>query len=169
MTTIENAYWIKPQSLMAGPYPAARFTDEQNSETLDWLLSQGIRHIIDLSNVAERRPYDHLFANRCARNDMKGSWQRMPITDFGLPSRELMRCILDEIDRLMSTGGVYFHCVAGLGRTGTVAGCWLVRQGMFGEQALSHLQELRKNTPNGRFYSPETDAQRSFVRQWKSK
>ena len=164
--SIENSYWLVPQRLMAGPYPAGRYTDEQNRQQLEWLIDQGVRHIIDLSKPDERRGYQTLFESCCTNFSVQGSWQRIAITDFGLPSRDTMQKILDKIDDLMLDGGVYFHCVAGLGRTGTVAGCWLVRQGMNGEEALRELQILRSHCTNKHFFSPETDAQREFVMRW---
>ena len=39
---------------------------------------------------------------------------------------------------------IYLHCQAGIGRTGTVVGCYLVRHGLSGRAALSHLNELRR-------------------------
>jgi hypothetical protein len=43
-----------------------------------------------------------------------------------------------------------------------VAGCWLVRQGLTGEQALARIAELR-----GDHEAPETEKQRAFVLNWK--
>ena len=44
------------------------------------------------------------------------------------------------IDEAMSAGkAVYVHCWGGVGRTGTVVGCWLVRHGRTGEQALEQI------------------------------
>ena len=166
MSAIENSYWLIPQHLMAGPYPAGQYREEQNRQQLEWLLQQGIRHILDFTRPGERIAYQSLFERCCTHLGIKGSWQRIAITDFGLPSRETMQQILDTIDRLMMDGGVYFHCSAGLGRTGTVAGCWLVHQGMTGEQALQKLQTLRKDCTNKHYFSPENDTQREFVMKW---
>ena len=42
-----------------------------------------------------------------------------------------MTRILDDVDAALADGGaVYVHCWGGIGRTGTVVGCWLVRHGL---------------------------------------
>jgi protein-tyrosine phosphatase len=58
---------------------------------------------------------------------------------------------------------VYVHCRGGIGRTGTVIGCWLARNGLTGQAALDRIAELRAGTPDGYTQSPETAAQRAFV------
>ncbi|GIT00631.1 MAG: hypothetical protein CM1200mP26_23430 [Acidimicrobiales bacterium] len=55
-----------------------------------------------------------------------------PIPDMGLPSGgpDEMARILDNLDGALTAGGkAYVHCWGGLGRTGTVVGCWLARHG----------------------------------------
>jgi protein-tyrosine phosphatase len=62
--------------------------------------------------------------------------------------------------------GVYLHCWGGIGRTGTVVGCWLVRHGASGSAALDRIAELHGATPDGARRSPETEAQREAVLGW---
>src|SRR3712207_6971239 len=46
-------------------------------------------------------------------------------------------------------GGLpYVHCWGGIGRTGTVVGCYLVEHGMDGEQAIAAIAEWRAGTPD---------------------
>jgi len=61
---------------------------------------------------------------------------------------------------------VYVHCWGGIGRTGTVAGCWLIEQGHSCDEAFARIKELRAPTPDGQIESPQTAAQRAFVRGW---
>ena len=73
-----------------------------------------------------------------------------------------MARILDSIDASLAAGEVvYVHCLAGIGRTGTVIGCYLVRHGLSGEEALARVEALRGA-------GPETPEQRELVRSWRS-
>jgi protein-tyrosine phosphatase len=169
MNAIQNAYWVIPQKVMAGPYPAARYNDAQTRQQLEWLINQGITHIIDLTSASESTPYENIFYQICIQHGFSGTWQRFAITDFGLPSQSMMIALLDQMDQVIAAGSVvYIHCQAGLGRTGTVVGCYLVHHGVSAEQALQKIQELRKQTPNAHFSSPESEAQRQFILNWKT-
>ena len=81
-----------------------------------------------------------------------------------------MMSILDAIDNALSRGGtVYVHCWGGVGRTGTVIGCWLVRHGLSGEEALEQIAEWWKGVEKSHRApsSPETSGQRGYVMEWK--
>ena len=76
---------------------------------------------------------------------------------------------LDAIDEALDAGrNVYVHCWGGIGRTGTVVGCWLVRHGMTGDEALAEIAErwrgMEKRYRHPR--SPQTAQQRAYVRNW---
>ena len=77
--------------------------------------------------------------------------------------------ILDTIDTVLAANtNLYVHCWGGIGRTGTVIGCHLVRHGSEGEAALRQIatwwQTVEKSVRNPR--SPETDAQVAMIREW---
>jgi atypical dual specificity phosphatase len=86
-----------------------------------------------------------------------------------LTSTATMRAALDAIGTALAAGeGVYLHCRAGIGRTGTAAGCWLIEQGLDPTQALALLQrkyQAAAQSHSGR-ETPETEAQRAFVMAW---
>ena len=71
---------------------------------------------------------------------------------------------MDSIRRETDGGGrVYVHCMAGIGRTGTVVGCLLAERGE--SDPLVRLAELRERAGlDGD--SPETAKQRRMVREW---
>jgi len=78
--------------------------------------------------------------------------------------------ILDTLDASLAAGRkVYLHCFGGIGRTGTAVGCYLVRHGKTGEQALSQLAEWWQAVPKHTRFprSPEIDAQVQFILDWK--
>ena len=79
--------------------------------------------------------------------------------------------ILDAIDHALAGGkSVYVHCWGGVGRTGTVVGCYLVRHGATGSSALDTLARLWSGVEKCHRmpHCPETAAQRRFVADWKA-
>lgn len=157
---IENCYWVIPGQLLAGEYP--RNLDEASSPAkLARLTDAGVTAFIDLTEASELKPYDYLLDGP--------SHQRFPIRDVSIPaSPELTKSALDAIDRHLAEGRmVYVHCWGGVGRTGTIIGCWLARHRAPGAAALELLQDLWQTNPKSRCrQSPETEAQRQYVRDW---
>jgi len=127
--------WVVPGRLAAGPYP----------RDLPELHAAGIDAFLDLTEAGELPAYPVEEVEH----------RRAPIRDFGTPSVAEMEAILGVLDELLAGGRtVYLHCRGGIGRTGTVLGCYLVRQGQTAEEALASID------------GPETDEQRAFVRAW---
>jgi hypothetical protein len=158
-TPFPEAYWVKPGLLLAGPYPAQRWAHVTNDK-LARLLQAGIRLFVDLTEAGETLPYADKLGG-------KARHARMPISDFDTPSPSEMAAILAVLDHAVrQQQHVYVHCLAGMGRTGTVIGCYLVRHGMAGAEALKTLRLLRANTPFARSPSPETETQRRMVLRW---
>lgn len=46
-------------------------------------------------------------------------------------------------ERIAAEQSILVHCVGGLGRAGTVAGCWLRKQGLSGDEAIRLVREFR--------------------------
>ena len=87
---------------------------------------------------------------------------------MNVPTVEQMHGIQHALRQALTQGEtVYVHCFGGIGRTGTVIGCYLVEQGATGEQALANISVLRANLPTGDRKSPETQAQQAMVLGWK--
>ena len=86
---------------------------------------------------------------------------RHPMADGAPPSSlEAMDRILDEIADARSAGDVVVACMGGVGRTGTVAACALVRAGSSARAAIEAVRALRHPT------AVETAAQERFVSRY---
>lgn len=62
----------------------------------------------------------------------------------------------------------YVHYWGGHGRTGTVAGCWMVERGLSSQQAFQRITEQRKHDAHlATQPSPQVESQRSLIKSWK--
>ncbi|MFL6602064.1 MAG: ADP-ribosylglycohydrolase family protein [Steroidobacteraceae bacterium] len=160
---LRHCYWVVPGLLLAGEHPGGPSRDK-TKDRLKKLLAAGIECFVDLTKPTELVRYDTLLP-------FYVEYARKAIKDHGLPgSREQMLEILDYVGNAMSGGRpVYVHCRAGIGRTGTVIGCLLVERGLSGDGALDELNRLWQQSKRSKSwaYVPETEAQASYVREWK--
>jgi hypothetical protein len=161
---IPSSYWVEPGRLLAGEHPAG-FDTEKTRRRLDAFLETGINTFIDLTHAHEQIPYETILGEQAKACNLHATYTRLPIQDFGLPSIETMQEILDAMDHALAKGRkVYVHCWAGVGRTGTTIGCYLVRRGYDGRQAIDQIMELRSGLGSHR--SPETYEQMQFILDW---
>ncbi|MBK8936292.1 MAG: dual specificity protein phosphatase family protein [Polyangiaceae bacterium] len=88
--------------------------------------------------------------------------RRLPIVDGRVPTRDAeVHALLDWMDDRVAEGvRVAIHCMGGLGRTGTIAGCYLVRRGIAPAQALSTLKQVR--SPK----CPENRTQVAYIKRF---
>ena len=162
---IDMCYWVVPGKLLAGEYP--RNLDEPSSiEKLARLTEAGVSAFIDLTEAGGTlKPYAYLLNGP--------SHERFGIKDQSVPATdELTKQALDAIDRHLEAGEtVYVHCWGGVGRTGTIIGCWLSRHHEPGQAALDKLKELWKKNPkrHRRPRSPENDLQDDYILTWGDK
>ncbi len=162
---VEHSYWVVPGKLLAGEYP--RTLDRLGSiAKLESLLNARVSTFIDLTTDADGlAPYDGLLLETSGGKAIRHSF---PIADVGIPDTDrLTHAVLDLIDNRLAAGEtVYVHCWGGVGRTDTIVGCWLARHGYHGDSALYRLSELWSSCPKSqRRDSPETEAQRSYIRE----
>lgn len=85
-----------------------------------------------------------------------------PIVDGGVPKKKWMERLVNYIEEAWGSGeSVYIHCLAGLGRTGIVAACYLIEHcGYSSDEALAKVAELRGPS------CPETNTQKAFVHNY---
>jgi protein tyrosine/serine phosphatase len=167
---IPDSYWLLDGQLLAGEYPG-HLNEDEAKKKLRKILAAGIRSFVDLTETTDPlEPYEEVLQGIAAEERLDVKYRRIPIRDMWIPTEALMAEILDLIESEIASGRpVYVHCWGGIGRTGTVAGCWLVERGLSCDEALTRIMQLRVLTPDGWKDSPQTPEQKSFVRDWRSR
>ena len=164
-----RSYWVVPGRFAAGAYPSTRDpAPDGRIDVVEALLTAGIDDFVNLTQDRPGGTDEHLRHYDAAVGD-RGTVSRFEIPDLGIPSTEEMAAILDHLDGQFEAGrSVYVHCWGGIGRTGTVVGCWLIRHGRAtADDVLEVIAGLRVGDRGaGDRLSPETAEQRAFVRAW---
>lgn len=115
-----NCYQIGEDRIWAGEYPGDR-DGKTAIAKLKTALEFGITHFIDLTEDGELEPYSYLLPS-------KVSHLRFPIRDVSAPkSIQETYSLMQNIEEIMRDSGnrIYLHCHGGVGRTGTIAACWI--------------------------------------------
>ena len=146
------AHYAVGEGLIAGAYPGTR-------EAIAGLENAGVTVFVDLTHPSDPLESYVPFLARARRI-------AHPVPDMGTPTAGHVMQILDDIDEVRADGGTaYVHCWGGVGRTGTMVGCWLVRHGLDEGDALARIAALRREIGDGP--SPETSGQVALVRGWR--
>ena len=165
---IPESYWVLSGQFLAGEYPG-RLNMDQTRLRLAALLDARIDTFVDLTQPDELQSYLPILQEQARVYKRRVDYRRFPILDLGLPSRTVMIATLNSLDDALIKGRkVYLHCWGGIGRTGTTVGCFLVRHGRTGQQAVDQIAEWWRDVPKHQFHprAPETDAQVKFVLDW---
>lgn len=155
---LPRTYWVTP-SLLAGVYPGAAKPGEAERKVRA-LRDAGVTLFIDLTDRDDRlEPYEQLLGESARR-------VAVPVPDLTDPSPADVVAAIEMIDAEASAGGIsYVHCWGGIGRTGSIIGCWLAER-MGGAAALQRLADLRADYADALRRSPETAAQCRLVEGW---
>ena len=177
----ERTWWIEPGRILGGRYPGTHDAAESRA-MLDALLAIGVRVIVNLQEPDELgrggRPfpdYRPVIKELAAARGVTVRCLRFPIADLGVPSVATMSAIQAALREAVEASQlVYVHCWGGHGRTGTVAGCWLVggaagsgAAGLTPGKALALMKRRRAHDARlARDHAPQTAEQRKFIEDW---
>jgi atypical dual specificity phosphatase len=138
---------LKRVSWLDETVAACRFP--RGDQALQELADRGVGLLVNL-HVQPHAP------ERIARYGM--TELHLPVADFTPPTAEQLERGVNAMESAIDNGTrVAVHCGAGLGRTGTLLACYLVRRGLSPEAAIARVRAVRPG-------SVETLAQEAAVR-----
>jgi atypical dual specificity phosphatase len=127
--TLEDFSWLLKDSLAGMRHPG------EWRGTFARLKEMGIGAVVSLTPVPlpRRLLYEH---------DM--AYLHLPIENFEAPELRQIRRFVEFCNENIGSGRpVMVHCLAGLGRTGTMLACYLVSEGMLPAAAIRHVRAYR--------------------------
>ncbi len=167
----ERAYWVLPGRFLAGRIPSSSKIEKIRAD-VEGLVKLGVSCVINLTEKGEMtyenkilNDYEVILQEVAKENNHQIEVVRMSIKDLSIPTNDYMKQILDKIDQLLAEKKVFYvHCWGGIGRTGTVVGCFLRRHNhVAADKILDMIAYLKRTTDLVNKNSPETPEQRDFV------
>ena len=126
----DNFSWIIEKKLAGSAIPTSK-------EEIDWVKQEGVKSIVTIREDPLEEEwikdinYLHIHSN-----------------DMGVPEFEDLINSVDFIhERLVNNEPVMVHCLAGLGRTGTILACYLIKyEKMLADDAITKIRKQRSGS-----------------------
>lgn len=167
----ERTWWIEPGKIIGGRYPGTP-QPKESRQMREKLVTFGVRVFVNLQEPDETGgngqtfpDYEAELQELAREHSAEVTCFRFPIQDNNIPTAAVMGHIQQVLHDAVAEGKLaYVHCWGGHGRTGTVAGCWMVENGLSAHEALKLITERRKHDPHlAKNSSPQMEVQRKLV------